>query len=135
MQPGAYPPAFNTNENLSNIEKLIQPTTPKGPEFFDFFNIRKILLGKETYLGYYERGDMLAMDLMVRAMNENLHHGQIDFCMGQMVQYANNLRSTPGINGEFLKRITSQEFKYTQDQKITEIQAPQKRKGIIFNRG
>lgn len=136
MSAPQFPTSFNMGGNLSNVEKLLDPTLPKGAEFHDYINIRRMLLGKETYLGFLERADLLALDFWVFAIQENLNHGQIELALDMQVQYSNNLRTTPSVEGNFLKRITSQEFKYTQDQKVTEIhQAPKKRKGIIFNRG
>lgn len=125
---------YNIAENLSNIERVTQHTQPKGKEFFDFFNIRLPILGKEAFLGFIRWEDLKAYDFLIDAINENLHHGLIEKALEDMVKYENNFRSTASINGEFMKRITSQEFKYTQDQKITEITQPTKKKGIIFNR-
>jgi len=125
---------YNIGETLSNLEKLLDPTLPKGDEFTDYINLRRMVLGKELYLGYIERNDLLALDLVVQAIQENFNHGQIAMALDWEVQYLNNLRTSPSVDGNFIKRITSQEFKYTQDQKITEVQQPAKRKGIIFNR-
>ena len=135
MTGGNYPgQPYNPGENLSNIEKLLDPTLPKGEILDDYINIRRMILGKEAYLGFLEREDMLALDKMITAIQENLIHGQIEFSLDRQIQFLVNLRLSPSVNGEFLKRITSQEFKYTQDQKVTEIHQAAKRKGIIFKR-
>ena len=111
-----------------SIEMLLDNTQPKGKEFTAYFNIRKPLLSKETYLGVIQREDLLAYSIMVDAIQENLHHGLIDLALDQMVKYLNDIRTTPSVGGEFLNKITSQEFKYTQTQNLHEWQhkAPKK---------
>jgi hypothetical protein len=125
------PGNINLMERFNSLEMLLENTQPKGEEYTDFFNIRKPLLGKETYLGFLQREDMLAMDEMVDAIQENLHHGLIPLSLDLMVKYLNNIRTTPSINGEFLNRITSHEFKYSQKQELHEYPHSPEKRGIF----
>jgi len=122
---------YDPIERFSSLEMLLDPTLPKGKGFFDFFNIRKMLLSKETYLGNIEREDLLALDCMVDAIQENIHHGIIQFALEQQVKYANNLRTTPSVKGMLLEKITSQEYKYTQKQELHEFQHKPERKKLF----
>jgi len=118
-------------DRFNNLEMLLQNTQPLGNEYNDFFNIRKPILSKETYLGVIEREDMYAYELWVAAIQENLHHGLFGLALEMMVKYLSNIRTTPSIDGIFLQRLTSQEFKYHQTQDIHEYQHPAKRKKLF----
>ena len=118
-------------ERFSNLEMLLENTQPTGDEYNDFFNIRKPILSKETYLGLIDREDMLAYELWVDAIQENIFHGLFGLALEMMVKYLSNIRTTPSINGTFLTRLTSQEFKYHQSQDIHEYQHPVKKRGLF----
>lgn len=135
MQEIKQPQNVDIMQRFNSLEMLLQNTQPKGKEYDDFFNIRKPILGKETYIGVIEREDLLAINKMVKAISENLHHGLIEFALDQMVMFLNDIRTTPSVKGEFLKRLTSQEFKYTQEQTLHEFQHPPQKKGGIFRKG
>ena len=122
-------------ERFNNLEMLLQNTQPTGNQYNDFFNIRKPILSKETYLGVIKREDMLAYELWVDAVQENLHHGLFGLALEMMVKYLSNIRTTPSIEGIFLQRLTSQEFKYHQSQDIHEYHHPVKKRRGLFSRG
>ena len=86
------PPNYHRDllDRFNNVEMLLENTQPKGSEFLGFFNIRKPLLSKETYLGVIEREDMLAYDLMESCIQENLHHGLFNLALEQMVKFLVN---------------------------------------------
>lgn len=129
MQPATQ--GIDILKRFNSLEMLLQNTQPKGTEFNDYFNIRKPILGKETYIGVIEREDLLAIGKWVKAITENLHHGLVEFALDMMVQFLNDIRTTPSVKGEFLKRLTSQEFKYTQEQTLHEFQHPPAKKKLI----
>jgi len=128
------PREIDVMERFNSLEMLLENTQPVGSEFEDYFNIRKPLLSKETYLGFIEREDMLAYSLMVDAIQENLHHGLIPLSLDLEVKYLNDIRTTPSINGEFFNHLTSQEFKYSQTQTLHEYQHPPERRGLLGGR-
>jgi hypothetical protein len=134
MQEIKQPQQVDMMQRFNSLEMLLQNTQPKGKEFNDFFNIRKPILGKETYIGVIEREDLLAISKWVKAITENLHHGLVEFALDMMVIFLNDIRTTPSVKGEFLRRLTSQEFKYTQEQTLHEFQHPAQKKGI-FKKG
>ena len=118
-------------ERFSNLEMLLENTQPSGEEYNEFFNIRKPILSKETYLGLIDREDMYAYELWVDAIQENIYHGLFGLALEMMVKYLSNIRTTPSIDGTFLQRLTSQEFKYHQSQDIHEYQHPVKKPGFF----
>lgn len=121
----------NLMERYNNLEMLLENTQPTGVEYQDFFNIRKPLLSKETYLGLIEREDMFAYELWVDAIQENIHHGLFELALEMMVTYMSNIRITPSIGGEFLKRLTSSEVKYHQSSELHEYQHKPEKKSIF----
>ena len=127
--------SFDIMERFNSLEMLLENTQPQGKEFHDYFNIRKPLLSKETYLGVIEKTDQLAYGYVVDAIQENLHHGLIQLALDWEVRYLNDIRTTPSIDGEFLRRMTSQEFKYSQTQELHEYQHKPKKKGIFGPKG
>ena len=118
-------------ERFSSLEMLLQNTQPKGKEFSDFFNLRKMLLSKETYLGVIDNDDRYCYSLIADAIQENLHHGLINFSFDLQVKFLHDIRTTPSLGGEFLNRITSQEFKYTQTQELHEYEHKPTKKGML----
>lgn len=122
---------FDIMDRFNSLEMLLENTQPEGEEFNDYFNIRKPILSKETYLGVIQREDIFAYDLAVDAIQENLHHGLINLALDWEVKYLNDIRMTPSIDGEFLRRMTSQEFKYSQTQTLHEYQHKPEKKGLF----
>jgi hypothetical protein len=127
-------PKTNTNQMMewvNNLEMLLEHTEPIGDKYGETFNIRRPILSKEQYLAYLERIDLFAMDKWVKAINLNLHHGFISQAMHMMIRYLSNIRSTPSIDGTFIKRITSQEVKYHQEQVVHDYQHQMERKKLF----
>ena len=125
------PDNYNIGDRISDISLFLRATQPEG--YDEYYNTRSPLLGKEVSIGVFEKTDMMANNLMCAAILECFNEGQIDFAWDYMTRYQNDLKASMSIGAELLKRITSQEIKYSHTQTLHEFEhpSPNRKQGIL----
>lgn len=116
-------------DRFNNIEMFLRATQPEG--YDEYYNPRSPLLGKELSVGYIEREDMLANDMMTWAILEYFIEGQMDFAWDCMTWYQNDWKASMSIDAKLLEKLTSREVKYDQTQHVYEHPVEQKKKGWL----
>jgi len=107
-------------ERLDHISMFLEPTKVTGQEVYD--NERKLLRAKELSCGNIKEAHMTANIKGIMTSNIILGFGQVNLYRIMTTTIHAGFKMSMSIDGEFIKRITGQEFKYTYTQHMHEHQ-------------
>ena len=116
-------------QRISQWERLLTATTPKGEE--GFWNQRRQLISKEQSLANLDRSDMYANHIIVEAILEFLKYGQRGLCGDTITKYVNDLKTTMSIEGKFVDHLLENKIEYVQTQSVHEYQHPARKPGLF----
>jgi len=119
-------------QRLDQFKRFLTHSPPKGQE--DYWNERSQLIGPEQSVANLERGDMLANNKVVVAIQELLESGQIGLARFLMTLYINDLKSTmslEGVDKKFIGQLLSHKIEYSQTGVTHEYVHPAEKKGFF----
>jgi len=116
-------------QSMDQYSRFLEPTAPKGQT--EWFEQRKMLVGKECSVANIEREDMIGYLDLEEAILEFLEEGQIATAKFMLIKFQAELKLTMSFEGRFMDQITTNKFDYTQKQDVTEHVMPMKKKGFL----
>ena len=121
-----------SRERLDQFSRFLTHTTPRGQDVY--WDQRRQLLGKELSVANILRGDMPANLIMVRAIEEMLHHGQIGLARTLIMNMVGEFKMTMSFDGMFIEQLLSNKIEYAQTQNVHEYVHPAERRGLFGRR-
>ena len=119
-------PQYMDKERLTNVERFLGPTLPKGRD--DWYDKIRPLMGKELSTGILEKTDVMSYILQVQCARMFLLHGQEITGRSIMTDMIAELKLSASIDGAMLENIFREKIQYEQTQHVHEHSEPVPRK-------
>lgn len=125
-------PSVGYKERLTNVERFLGPTLPKGRD--EWYDKIRPLMGKELSLGILDKSDVGSYLLEVQCARMFLLHGQEITGRGIMTDMISELKLSASIDGIMLDAIFREKIQYEQTQHVHEHVEPAPRRGFLGKR-